>query len=173
LNKDYLAKFNPNNQVTTYLLPISILIGKTAKGAIINNLRVKEYKREWQDNKLFVRTRTTRTPGQVADRVAQIKCKMAEIKTAAKKGFCAFSMNAPNGCSAFFKRCEYEQLCIAQPDLRQYFLSGYRSDKWFPYEELKEVERVITGGEGLEIEMKKREEVFEEEEEEKNDPSKA
>jgi len=150
LNQSFAAKFNPNNQMTGYLWAVHELTGKWPKGAIINGIRVHQFKRGTEESikeKLFTRVHTHRTPAQITERADQIRWTMKVINEAKKiyretgKLF-PFWQNAPHACTAYFG-CGFTMLCKSQTEdlVKILAKSNFRKRLWVAYSELEQTKR--------------------------------
>lgn len=150
LDDKYAAQYNPNNQVALYLAAIREYF-EMPQYAIINAIRVKDYKRakvnKEDDDRLWNRFITKRSSTQLDQRLKQIEVQIEQIKRCIDKGFDGFWQNAPQACFYRFKQCPYVPLCKAQtPELVEIVISGggYKVEKWEPYDIVKESSRVLN-----------------------------
>ena len=147
LNDDFFSKFNPNNQMSMYIWAARELLGITPVGAIINGIRVYDYKKlskEKQQERLFVRSVTIRTKSQIDERTEQLRHLCRELASKVESKDVSRFEQRTSGCYAFGTRqhaCQYRALCVAHtPKLVEMFIDSgaYREERWFPYEELRD-----------------------------------
>jgi len=150
LNDTFLKKWNPNNQMTGYLWAVYEMLGEWPKGAIINGIRVHQFKRGTEkqvEDKVFTRVHTHRTPTQIRERADQIRWTMKVINECKKifretgKIF-PFWQNAPHACTAYFG-CGFSMLCKAQTEdlVKILAKSNFRKRLWVAYSELEQTKR--------------------------------
>jgi hypothetical protein len=147
INASYLADFNPNNQVSTYLYAASELLGRPITTALINVIRVKDYKRgdkEDNDTKLFGRIETHRDTEQLEQRMRHANFQLGQIKQSIDAGLDGFPMHTQS-CRTKYGECEYRKLCMCKNDTMIQILaeSVYVTEPWSPYEVLEGVEKVV------------------------------
>jgi hypothetical protein len=147
INSSYFSDYNPNNQVSTYLYAASELLGKPVTTALINVIRVKDYKRGTpaeNDEKLFGRLETSRDPEQLEQRMRHADFQLGQIKQSIAAGIDGFPMETQS-CRTRYGECEYRKLCMAKTDAMLEILAEttYISKTWSPYHVLEGVEKVV------------------------------
>jgi len=147
INSSYLSDFNPNNQVSTYLYAASELLGKPVTTALINVIRVKDYKRgtpEENDEKLFGRIETSRDKEQLEQRMRHANFQLDQIQQSIDVGLDGFPMHTQS-CRTRFGECEYRKLCMANNDRMIQILaeSAYITKAWSPYEVFEDAKKVV------------------------------
>lgn len=155
LTNYWSQQFNPNNQVTTYLLAARTLFGVEPRGMLINGICTHEWVRgtqEKKDSKRFLRIRTNRAEEQITSRINEIKHELSLLHTFNKLGFDAYYMNAPQACN-YYGRCAYAILCLCRGKGMRDHLSQteFVTKKWMPFDELKDSiatdnKEIVKGG---------------------------
>lgn len=142
LDDKYFQNYNPNNQISMYLIACRELIGVEAKCCIINAIRVKDYKRakekSEQDQRLFSRRITSRTRESLDDRIKQMESILRIIRSLFETNdLSSFPMNAPSACYRY-GMCEYLPICTARSEsvARHFMENSFIQEKWVPYEVL-------------------------------------
>jgi len=144
LNNSWKSSFNPNNQMSKYLSAASEYFGQRINTAIINGIRVKDYKRgDPKENaeKLFDRVETERTDAQLEQHMRHVNFQLGQIKQSINIGVDGFPMET-NSCNGKYGECEYKRLCLAKDDYVIQLLAegSYREEAWHPYEIFEESE---------------------------------
>jgi hypothetical protein len=138
LNEDFLALYNVHSQLNLYLAALRELTGKTPSKAVVNVIRVKDFKRDTEKNeiKIFSRVIIRKNDRQLDDTLQQFNNEIGEVKRAIQIGFPAFYQTCPDACTSFFHLCEYHPLCQAQDrDLIHMIMrENYVQREWFPYD---------------------------------------
>ena len=149
LNQSWLAQFNPNNQISTYLYAATEYLGEELTVALINAVRVKDYQRgskEEIDRKLFNRIEVSRSPEQLEQRMRHANFQLLQIRQSIDYGLDGFPQHTQS-CITKYGECEYRRLCLAKNDLMlQLLIEGsYRKQVWRPYDVFanSETENVI------------------------------
>jgi len=138
LSDKWKAQFNPNNQISKYLFAASEYLGQPVNTALINGIRVKDYKRgdptETSD-KLFDRVETERTDSQLIQHMSHVNYQLKQISQSISEGVDGFPMET-NSCMGKYGECEYRRLCMCKNDLMLQLLVEGSFDivKWSPFE---------------------------------------
>jgi hypothetical protein len=146
LNESWFSQFNPNNQLSTYLYAASDYLGEHITTAIINAIRVKDYKRGDDvdnDTKLFERRETTRSVEQLEQRMRHANFQLGQIQQSIDAGVDGFPMHTQS-CESKYGSCDYRRLCLAKDNrmLEMLAQNTYKVEKWSPYEVFSENESV-------------------------------
>jgi hypothetical protein len=144
LNTTWFTQFNPNNQISTYLYAASEYLGREITTAVINAIRVKDYKRgdpEDTDTKLFGRIETSRSFEQLEQRMRHANFQLGQISRSIDAGIDGFPLHTFS-CNTKYGDCEYMRLCKAKDDRMLQILAEttYKIEKWVPYEVLQDSE---------------------------------
>ena len=119
LNDFYFKTYTLHNQITGYLWAVRELLGEEPEGCIINALRIAQLKRGTVDalvEKIFCRAQTFRKPAQIQEREYEVSTMISIIASLASQGKHAFYKNAPDGCNAYYRDCEFLPLCMSSDD---------------------------------------------------------
>jgi hypothetical protein len=154
LNDKWKSQFNPNNQISKYLHAASEYFGQPINTALINGIRVKDYKRgdpKENSDKLFDRVETERSDEQLKRHAFHVNYQLKQISQSIKEGVDGFPMET-NSCNGKYSECEYKRICMSKSDyMIQLMTEGsYDIVKWSPYEifEDSETQKIV------EIELK-------------------
>lgn len=156
LNQSWLSQFTINNQISTYLYAASDYLCAGIENApewittaIINALRVKDYRREKVDDlqnldeekasKLFQRLETSRSIYQLEQRIRHADYQLMQIGQSLEYGIDGFPQHTQS-CNTKYGDCEYQRLCMAKDEkiLEWLMRDTYKVERWLPYEELQE-----------------------------------
>jgi hypothetical protein len=148
LNTTYLSGFNPNTQVSAYLYAAAIFLGELPECAIINAIRVKDYKRgdpEKNDEKLFVRIETKRTEQQLEQHIQHVNFLMSNVLVSIEHGLDGFPQHAPFSCNTKFGECEYKPLCMCDNEvmIERLAETAFVTQVFEPYEVFENVKKII------------------------------
>lgn len=147
INSSYLSDFNPNNQISTYLYAATEFLGRPINTALVNVIRVKDYKRgdpSTNDEKLFGRLETSRDPEQLEQRMRHADFQMKQIKQSIDAGLDGFPQNT-QACRSRFGECPYRRLCMAKSETMLQILAEttYTPQPWSPYNVFDGVDKVV------------------------------
>lgn len=138
ISDEFIAQYNVNNQLAIYLAALREMTGRTPKKAIVNVIRVKNYKKETEkrEAKLWARPIIRKLDAQLDDTIQQFEYRMSKVKEALQIGFPAFYQCGPNACKQFFRLCDYFPLCQAQDAelIQMIMYSTFVQREWSPYE---------------------------------------
>jgi hypothetical protein len=167
LNLSWKSQFNPNNQMSKYMYAASDYLmdqlhGEWITTAIINAIRVKDYKRgntEDNDKQLFDRIETTRSIEQLEQHIRHTNFQLGQIQQSIDAGIDGFPMHTQS-CNTKYGDCEYRRLCLAKDDhmLQMLAETTYVVEAWSPYDILGEAkegpEKIVTIDVDLEDRLK-------------------
>lgn len=138
LTNTWFDNFNPNNQMSKYLAAASEYFGQKINTALINAIRVKDFKRgdpEENTEKLFGRIETYRSDEQLELHLRHANYQLKQINNSILEGLAGFPMET-NSCHTKYGECEYRKLCMARSDFMIQLLAEgqYVEQRWSPYE---------------------------------------
>jgi hypothetical protein len=147
INSQYLSDFNPNNQVSTYLYAASELTSHQIDTALINVIRVKDYKRgdpEENVDKLFRRIEVSRTVEQLEQRMRHANFQLNQINQSIEAGLDGFPMET-RSCRTKYGECEYRMLCMSGSEKMLEIMAEttFQVDVWQPYKVFEDVKQVV------------------------------